>query len=121
MPRNAAAATAFSNSWKRQFSGEGEARAKGISASTIPGADGDAITPRRPSDADRGRHDFRISRSSSFSPERGAFHHRGRAAHSLKQSQGALFASIERRYGVPKEALVAIWGMETGFGSHPAT
>ena len=39
---------------------------------------------------------------------------RGRA---LKQSQAALFASIQQRYGVPPGPLIAIWGMETGFGS----
>ncbi len=39
---------------------------------------------------------------------------RGRA---LKQSQAALFASILQRYGVPPGPLIAIWGMETGFGS----
>lgn len=38
---------------------------------------------------------------------------RGRA---LKQSNAALFASIEQRYGVPPGPLLAIWGMETGFG-----
>ena len=35
----------------------------------------------------------------------------------LKQSQAALFTSIQRRYGVPPGPLIAIWGMETGFGS----
>ena len=39
---------------------------------------------------------------------------RGRA---LKHSQGALFASIQQRYGVPPGPLLAIWGMETAFGS----
>jgi hypothetical protein len=38
---------------------------------------------------------------------------RGRA---LKQSHAALFASIQQRYGVPPGPLLAIWGMETGFG-----
>jgi membrane-bound lytic murein transglycosylase B len=38
---------------------------------------------------------------------------RGRA---LKQSDAALFASIQQRYGVPPGPLLAIWGMETGFG-----
>src|SRR5262249_54072406 len=28
----------------------------------------------------------------------------------------ALFASLEQRYGVPPGPLLAIWGMETGFG-----
>lgn len=36
---------------------------------------------------------------------------------SLKKSNAALFADIERRYGVPPGPLLAIWGMETGFGS----
>ena len=35
----------------------------------------------------------------------------------LKNSQGALFASIQSRYGVPPGPLLAIWGMETGFGT----
>ncbi len=34
----------------------------------------------------------------------------------LKQSNAALFASIEQRYGVPAGPLIAIWGMETAFG-----
>jgi membrane-bound lytic murein transglycosylase B len=38
-------------------------------------------------------------------------------ARALKQSHAALFASIEQRYGVPPGPLLAIWGMETGFGS----
>ncbi len=36
---------------------------------------------------------------------------------SLKKSNAALFASIEKRYGVPPGPLLAIWGMETGFGA----
>ncbi len=39
---------------------------------------------------------------------------RGRA---LKQSNAALFASIQSKYGVPPGPLLAIWGMETGFGT----
>ncbi|MCX7323888.1 MAG: lytic murein transglycosylase [Hyphomicrobiales bacterium] len=39
---------------------------------------------------------------------------RGQAA--LNQ-QGTALASIEQSYGVPKEIVVAIWGMETGYGS----
>lgn len=36
----------------------------------------------------------------------------------LKKSNAALFADIERRYGVPAGPLLAIWGMETGFGGN---
>ena len=55
-------------------------------------------------------------RSTSFSPSAAApaIVAKGR---QLKQSQGALFASIQQRYGVPPGPLLAIWGMETGFGS----
>jgi membrane-bound lytic murein transglycosylase B len=36
---------------------------------------------------------------------------------SLKKANAALFADIERRYGVPAGPILAIWGMETGFGA----
>ncbi len=36
---------------------------------------------------------------------------------SLKKSNAALFNKIERTYGVPPGVLLAIWGMETGFGA----
>ena len=65
--------------------------------------------------ADRGQRSFRLSLD-QFLAKRGgaAIVSRGR---SLKQSQGAMFASIQSRYGVPPGPLIAIWGMETGFGS----
>lgn len=37
---------------------------------------------------------------------------------SLKRSNAALFQRIESRYGVPAGPLLAIWGMETGFGGY---
>ena len=36
---------------------------------------------------------------------------------SLKTANAALFGNIERKYGVPAGVLLAIWGMETGFGA----
>ena len=39
---------------------------------------------------------------------------RGRA---LKAQNAGLFASLEARYGVPPGPIIAIWGMETGFGA----
>ena len=35
---------------------------------------------------------------------------------SMRKANAALFDSIEQRYGVPAGPLLAIWGMETGFG-----
>jgi lytic murein transglycosylase len=37
------------------------------------------------------------------------------------QRNAALFASIEKRYGVQGPILVAIWGLETGFGANRGT
>jgi lytic murein transglycosylase len=37
-------------------------------------------------------------------------------AQKMMQTHAALLANIERQYGVPGSILVAIWGLETGFG-----
>jgi len=98
--------------WKREFAEE--ARGKGIGASSAAAlmtANYSAATIA----ADRGQRSFGLSLD-QFLAKRGAstIVARGR---SLKQSQAALFASIQQRYGVPPGPLIAIWGMETGFGS----
>lgn len=98
--------------WKQQFAGE--ARAHGIGATGI-----NALMQTNYASAtiaaDRSLHSFRLSLD-AFMAKRGAaaIVARGR---SMKQSHAALFASIEQRYGVPPGPLIAIWGMETGFGS----
>jgi membrane-bound lytic murein transglycosylase B len=98
--------------WKREFAEE--ARAKGIGASSIAGLM-QANYASATIAADRGQRSFGLSLY-QFLAKRGAsaIVARGRA---LKQSQAALFASIQQRYGVPPGPLIAIWGMETGFGS----
>jgi membrane-bound lytic murein transglycosylase B len=98
--------------WKRAFSEE--ARAKGVGATAI-GALMQTNYASATIAADRGQRSFSLSLD-QFLAKRGAttIVARGRA---LKQSQAALFASIQQRYGVPPGPLLAIWGMETGFGS----
>jgi membrane-bound lytic murein transglycosylase B len=98
--------------WKGQFAEE--ARAKGISASTVGALMATSYASATIA-ADRGQRSFGLSLD-QFLAKRGAsaIAARGRA---LKQSQAALFASIQQRYGVPPGPLIAIWGMETGFGS----
>ncbi|HKS19937.1 MAG TPA: lytic murein transglycosylase [Bradyrhizobium sp.] len=98
--------------WKQQFAGE--ARAKGISANTISALMATNYA-QATINADRGQRSFNLSLD-QFLAKRGgaAIVAKGR---QLKQSQGALFASIQQRYGVPPGPLLAIWGMETGFGS----
>ena len=65
--------------------------------------------------ADRGQRSFNLSLD-AFLAKRGAttIVAKGR---QLKNSQAALFSSIQQRTGVPPGPLLAIWGMETGFGT----
>jgi membrane-bound lytic murein transglycosylase B len=98
--------------WKGQFAEE--ARAKGVGASSVAALMQTNYATATIA-ADRGQRSFGLSLD-QFLAKRGAstIVARGR---SLKQSQAALFASIQQRYGVPPGPLLAIWRMETGFGS----
>jgi membrane-bound lytic murein transglycosylase B len=100
------------SAWKQEFAGE--AKAKGISAATIQALMATNYA-QATINADRGQRSFNLSLD-QFLAKRGSatIVSRGR---SLKQSQAALFASIQNRTGVPPGPLLAIWGMETGFGS----
>ena len=98
--------------WKQQFAAEAHAKGvggTGVSALMATNYAGATIA------ADRSLHSFKLSLN-QFMVKRGAaaIVARGRA---MKQRNAALFASIEQRYGVPPGPLLAIWGMETGFGS----
>ncbi len=99
------------DAWKRQFADE--ARAKGVSASTVA-ALMTASYSNATIAADRNQGSMHLSLD-QFLARRGgsAIAARGRV---LKQSNAALLASIQQRYGVPPGPLLAIWGMETGFG-----
>jgi len=99
------------DAWKQQFTDE--ARAKGVSAEAVT-ALLDTTYASATIAADRGQRSFRLSLD-QFLAKRGAstIVARGR---SLKQSEAALFASLEQRFGVPPGPLIAIWGMETAFG-----
>jgi len=98
--------------WKTRFAEE--ARANGVGASAVSALMGTHYASATIA-ADRGQRSFGLS-FEQFLAKRGAsaIVARGRG---LKQSQAALFASIQQRYGVPPGPLLAIWGMETGFGS----
>ena len=98
--------------WKQQFAAE--ARAKGVGSAGAAALMGTNYASATIS-ADRSLHSFKLSLD-QFLAKRGApaIVARGRA---MKQRNAALFASIEQRYGVPAGPLIAIWGMETGFGS----
>jgi membrane-bound lytic murein transglycosylase B len=99
------------DAWKKQFAEE--ARARGVSASAIAALMGTHYATATIA-ADRGQKSFRLSLDQFLAKRGGSvIASRGRA---LKRTHAALFASIEQRYGVPPGPLLAIWGMETGFG-----
>ncbi len=97
--------------WKRQFSEEARGRFGATAIAALDGTHYNFATIG----ADRGQHGFHVSLE-AFLARRGGnvIASRGRA---LRRSQAALFDSIEQRYGVPPGPLLAIWGMETGFGA----
>ncbi|MDX7951924.1 lytic transglycosylase domain-containing protein [Lichenihabitans sp. Uapishka_5] len=99
------------DSWKQQFSEEARAHGvgeAGLAALADTHYNGPTIA------ADRGQHSFKLSLD-QFMAKRGGsvIVSQGRR---LKQTDASMFASIEDRYGVPPGPLLAIWGMETGFG-----
>lgn len=92
-----------------------QAPANGISPSVLQAAFANVQYNRPTIAADRGQKSFKLS-FDEFMKKRGgaAIISRGK---SMKAANASLFANIERRYGVPAGPLLAIWGMETGFGS----
>jgi lytic murein transglycosylase len=113
---SAAAAPCGNNSagfenWKRVFAQEAQARVKPLAIAALMATTYSTGTIR----ADRGQKSFKLSLP-EFMAKRGAatIVARGR---QMKAANAALFASIEKRYGVPPGPLIAIWGMETGFGA----
>jgi membrane-bound lytic murein transglycosylase B len=100
------------DSWKREFSEE--ARAKGVGPNALSAIMSTSYA-HATIGADRGQKSFKLSLDQFLAKRGGSIiASRGR---SLKQSNAALFASIQQRYGVPPGPLLAIWGMETGFGA----
>jgi membrane-bound lytic murein transglycosylase B len=100
------------DAWKSAFANE--ARAKGIGEAGISALMETHYNTATIA-ADRGMRSFHLSLP-AFMAKRGGpvIASRGR---KLKQSNAALFASIESSYGVPPGPLIAIWGMETAFGA----
>ncbi len=100
--------------WKADFANVAKAsgvKKKGLSA--LAGAQYATATIK----VDRAIHKAFSGSVESFMQRRGssAIISKGR---SLKKANAALFDKIERTYGVSPGVLLAIWGMETGFGSY---
>jgi lytic murein transglycosylase len=97
--------------WKPAMAAEAKAsgvKARGIAALMATSYSTGTIR------ADRNQKSFKLS-FAQFMAKRGAAGIVAKGK-SLKKSNAALFAKIEKRFGVPPGPLLAIWGMETGFG-----
>lgn len=101
------------DTWKTEI--RSEAEAKGISGRTLDKVLSRVVYSKATIRADRGQKSFKLTLE-QFMQKRGARAIASRGA-SVKKQNAALFAALERRYGVPAGPLITIWGMETGFGS----
>lgn len=100
------------DAWKKTFARRAETNGIGRSALAAFGA---AHYAHATIAADRNQKIFKLSLE-QFMRKRGAetIISRGRI---LKQQNAALLAELGQSYGVPAGILLAIWGLETGFGS----
>lgn len=100
--------------WKADFAAEAKAAGvKGKGLSALAGASYATGTIK----VDRAIHKAFSGSVEAFMKRRGsaAIISKGR---TLKKANAALFNKIERTYGVPPGVILAIWGMETGFGGY---
>jgi membrane-bound lytic murein transglycosylase B len=97
--------------WKQNFAEEARGQVGEAGVAALMNTHYNAATIS----ADRGQKSFHLSLE-QFMAKRGgpAIVTKGR---QLKRSMAGLFAQIQSHYGVPPGPLLAIWGMETGFGA----
>lgn len=100
------------DNWLRSFSQE--ARQNGISERTLQRALSGVSYDSRVIRRDRSQRSFKLSFETFYRRRVGAYLMK-RARSHLRRHAG-LFQRIEQRYGVPREILVSIWGLETNFG-----
>jgi lytic murein transglycosylase len=100
-------------SWKQQF--RQEAQQRGIGRRGLAALDQTSYATKT-IHADRNQKSFKLSLS-QFMAKRGANSIIAKGKR-LKQQNARLFSALERSYGVPAGPLIAIWGMETGFGGY---
>lgn len=100
------------NKWKKQY--RAEARAQGIRSKTLRALD-KVTYHKRIIRIDRNQKSFKMTFKQFY---------KLRAAGIVKRAKGKLkthrklLANIEKKYGVSKEVIVSIWGLETAFGGY---
>jgi lytic murein transglycosylase len=97
--------------WKSEFLAE--AKTKGVKPKALKALAATSYATKT-INADRNQKSFKLNLR-AFLQKRGAagIVAKGR---KLKAANAALLAKIEKRFGVPPGPLLAIWGMESGFG-----
>ena len=100
------------SAWLADF--KGEAQRRGISRKTINRSFKGVGYDRRLVRRDRSQRSFKLSFNTFYKRRVGSYLMK-RARSRLKRHQ-RLLNRIEKRFGVPREILIAIWGLETNFG-----
>ena len=101
------------DSWLSRF--KSQAAAQGISASTISSTLGGITYDPAVIGLDRGQKSFKLSFEQFYARRvNNALIARGA---SLMRQHAGLLDRVEQRFGVPREILIAIWGLETRYGS----
>ena len=95
--------------WKQDFASEARGKASANALAALAGTTYNNATIS----ADRNQSGFKLS-FEQFMAKRGG---PSIIARGKGMKGQPMFASIERTYGVPPGPLLAIWGMETGFGA----
>ncbi len=100
--------------WLKDF--KAEAERAGIRRQVVTGALNGVSYHSRVISLDRGQKSFKLSFDQFYARRvNDAMISRGKRL--IKQNAG-LFRALEKRYGVPAPILVAIWGLETGYGAN---
>ncbi|MGB0085546.1 MAG: lytic murein transglycosylase [Rhodomicrobiaceae bacterium] len=98
--------------WLEGF--KANAAAQGISRATLASALTDVSYDRRVIGLDRGQRSFKLSFEAFYARRvSNAMIAKGR---KLIETYGSTLSRIEERYGVPAAVVIAIWGLETGYG-----
>ena len=97
--------------WLAQF--KKEMIAKGISKSTVNNTLKGVTYNTKVVRLDRGQKNFKQSFSKFYQRRTKGMH---RIARKKMKQHAKTLAAVEKKYGVAKEMLVAIWGLETAFG-----
>lgn len=101
------------DTWKASFANQ--AAAQGISTEALRALEGTRYATKTIS-ADRNQKSFKLTLKQFMQKRGGAtIISRGK---KMKRQNAALFSRLENAYGVPAGPLIAIWGMETAFGSY---